>query len=87
MSKSPKIRRRIQSGAAAEIQVLSAGAMGEIVRDLGDAYERTTEIKVRAEFTAGLRLSATAFALVNLSTWLSRRNRVSKSLAHKQARS
>jgi ABC-type molybdate transport system substrate-binding protein len=51
MSNSPKIRRRTQSGAAAEIQVLSAGAMGEIVRDLGDAYERTTGIKVRAEFS------------------------------------
>jgi molybdate transport system substrate-binding protein len=51
MSNSPKIRRRPQSGAAAEIQVLSAGAMGEIVRDLGDAYERTTGIKVRAEFS------------------------------------
>jgi ABC-type molybdate transport system substrate-binding protein len=51
MSNSPKIWRRTQSGAAAEIQVLSAGAMGEIVRDLGDAYERTTGIKVRAEFS------------------------------------
>jgi len=39
------------SGATTEIRVLSAAAMGEIVRDLGDAYEGTTGIKLSAEFT------------------------------------
>ena len=34
-----------------ELRVLSAGAMGEIVDALADAYTRTTGIKVSAEFS------------------------------------
>jgi molybdate transport system substrate-binding protein len=39
------------SAAATEIRVLSAGAVGEIVREIGDSYERVTGIKVSAEFS------------------------------------
>jgi molybdate transport system substrate-binding protein len=39
------------SGATTKIRILSAAAMGEIVRDLGDAYEDTTGIQLSAEFT------------------------------------
>jgi molybdate transport system substrate-binding protein len=39
------------SGDANAVSVLSAGAMSEIVRELADAFERTTAIKVSAQFT------------------------------------
>jgi molybdate transport system substrate-binding protein len=39
------------SGAAAEIRVLSAGAMREIVCELGEAYERATGSRIAAEFS------------------------------------
>lgn len=39
------------SSAAGEIRVLSAGAMREIVVELGDDYARRTGIKLAAEFT------------------------------------
>jgi molybdate transport system substrate-binding protein len=39
------------SGDANAISVLSAGAMAEIVRELGGAFERATAIKVSAQFT------------------------------------
>jgi molybdate transport system substrate-binding protein len=45
------MRLAAKSGAAAEIRVLSAGAMAEIVRDLGAAYERASGNKVSAEFS------------------------------------
>jgi molybdate transport system substrate-binding protein len=41
----------VRSGAIGEIRVLSAGAMAEIVRDLGDAFERAGGGKVSAEFS------------------------------------
>jgi ABC-type molybdate transport system substrate-binding protein len=41
----------VRSGAIGEIRVLSAGAMAEIVRDLGDAFERAGGGKVAAEFS------------------------------------
>ena len=86
MSNFPKIRRRTQSGAAAEIQVLSAGAMGEIVRDLGDAYGAPPKSRSVPNL-AGLRLSATAFALVNLfDVVITTQSRV-RAWRRKQARS
>jgi ABC-type molybdate transport system substrate-binding protein len=39
------------SAAATKIRILSAAAMGGIVRDLGNAYERTMGIQLSAEFT------------------------------------
>jgi molybdate transport system substrate-binding protein len=39
------------SAAATKIRILSAAAMGGIVRDVGDAYERTMGIQLSAEFT------------------------------------
>ena len=39
------------SGTTAEIRVLSAAAMAEIVRDLVDAYHGATGVKLSAEFT------------------------------------
>jgi molybdate transport system substrate-binding protein len=39
------------SGTTADIRVLSAAAMAEIVRDLGDAYHGATGVKLSAEFT------------------------------------
>jgi hypothetical protein len=80
MSNSPKIWRRTQSGAAAEIQVLSARRWARSFVISVTPTSAPLESKCVPNL-AGLRLSATAFALVNLSTWLSRRNRVSKSLA------
>jgi molybdate transport system substrate-binding protein len=38
-------------GAAAEIRVLSAGAMAEIVEELGRPFERASGVKIVAEFT------------------------------------
>ncbi len=38
-------------GTAAELRVLSAGAMREIVLELGEVYRRGTGIKVSSEFT------------------------------------
>jgi molybdate transport system substrate-binding protein len=39
------------SGDANAVSVLSAGAMSEIVRELGGAFERATAIKVSVQFT------------------------------------
>jgi molybdate transport system substrate-binding protein len=39
------------SGDASAISVLCAGAMGEIVRELGDAFARVTGIKISADYT------------------------------------
>jgi len=39
------------AGSASELQILSAGAVAEIVRELAGTYEKTTQVKVSAEFT------------------------------------
>ncbi len=39
------------SGAAAQIRILSAGAMAEIIAELGHSYERASGAEISAEFT------------------------------------
>ena len=41
----------VDSGAAAELRILSSAAMREIVLDLGEAYRRSTGVKLSSEFT------------------------------------